>query len=79
MNIGIIGIIIDERENAALAVNGILAKNGDKIISRMGIPRGNKSIITIIVDKSVEEAGHIINELRSVNGVSVISCFNSKE
>ena len=76
--LGFIGIIIEERNTVAEAVNRILSEYGALIIARTGVPYKERhcSVITLIVDATTDELGALTGKLGSVNGVSVKSALS---
>lgn len=78
--LGFVGIIIEEREANASAVNGLLGQFGDIVVARMGVPYEKRSCsaITLIVDATTDELGVLTGKLGSLPGVSVKSML-SKE
>ena len=73
--VGFIGIIIEDRQKNADAVNHILSTFGEKILARTGIPYKEKniSVITLVVDASVDEVGALTGKLGALPGVTVKS------
>lgn len=73
--IGIIGIIIKERNKAAQTVNAILTDHGDMIVGRMGLPFRDRgiSIIDLIIEATTDEVGALTGKLGMLNGVQVKS------
>jgi len=71
--IGVVGIVIEERENVAQAVNEILSAHGAVIVGRMGVPYRQRgvSVIALIVDGNTDEIGALTGRLGSLNGVKV--------
>jgi len=71
--IAVIGIVVDNREEAAIKVNEILSSFGNIIVGRMGIPYKERgiSVISIIVDGSNDEIGSLSGKLGSLKGVRV--------
>ncbi len=78
--LGFVGIIIEEREANAAAVNDLLGQFGSLIVARMGVPYEKRgcSTITLIVDSTTDELGVLTGKLGSLSGVSVKSML-SKE
>ncbi|MBN1493082.1 MAG: iron-only hydrogenase system regulator [Candidatus Omnitrophica bacterium] len=76
--LGFIGIIIEERNIVAEAVNKILTEYGDIIIARTGVPYKERhcSVITLIVDATTDELGALTGKLGSLQGVSVKSALS---
>ncbi len=56
--VGVVGIIVTDREKQAERVNEILGEFGELIVGRMGIPyrERNVSVIALIVDGSTDES-----------------------
>lgn len=73
--LGFVGIIIDDRNQSASAVNDILSNHADLILARTGVPhiKGNTSVITLVVDGTTDELGQLTGRLGSINGVQVKS------
>lgn len=79
--VGIIGIIVTDRERQAERVNEILREFGDIVIGRMGIPyrERNISVIALIVDGDTDVLGALTGRLGSIPGVRVKSTLVSTE
>ncbi|MGQ9623416.1 MAG: TM1266 family iron-only hydrogenase system putative regulator [Candidatus Caldatribacteriaceae bacterium] len=77
--VGVIGIIVTDREKQAERVNEILAEFGNIIIGRMGIPyrERNISVIALIVDGNTDTLGALTGRLGSIPGVQVKSALVS--
>lgn len=71
--IGVIGLVIGNREETAPAVNDLLTQFGDMIVGRMGIPYRERglSVISIIVDGDTDRIGALTGKLGSLKGVRV--------
>jgi len=78
--LGVIGIVVEERENAAGRVNTILGEFGHVIVGRMGIPYRERgvAVIALIVDGSTDEIGALTGRLGAVSGVNVRSALTKK-
>lgn len=78
--LGFIGIIIEERNASARAVNELLGEFGSLIVARMGVPyeKRNCSAITLIVDASTDQLGVLTGKLGNLPGVSVKSMLSKK-
>ena len=65
--VGVVGIIVTDREKQAERVNEILGEFGELIVGRMGIPyrERNVSVIALIVDGSTDELGALTGKLGS--------------
>ena len=77
--VGVVGIIVTNREKQAEKVNEILGEFGELIVGRMGIPyrERNISVIALIVDGSTDELGALTGRLGSIPGVKVKSALVS--
>ena len=73
--IGIIGIIIHDRNKAAATVNSILTDHGEMIVGRMGLPFRERgvSIIDLIIEATTDEVGALTGKLGMLEGVQVKS------
>ena len=71
--IAVVGIIIDNREEAADKVNDILSNYGNLIVGRMGLPYEDRemNIISLIVDGTNDQLGALAGKLGNVSGVKV--------
>ncbi len=78
--LGFIGIIIEDREANATAVNELLGLYGELIVARMGVPYEKRSCsaITLIVDATTDELGTLTGKLGALSGVSVKSMLSKK-
>ncbi len=79
--LGLVGIIIEEREDVAPMVNNVLSEFGAIIITRTGIPYRERKccVITLIVDATTDELGALTGKLGTIKGVSVKSALGKKE
>lgn len=77
--LGVVGIVLTDREKSAAKVNSILSQYGDIIVGRMGIPyrHRNVSVIALIVDGSTDSIGALTGKLGSVPGVKVKSALTT--
>lgn len=77
--IGVIGIVIENLENA-WNVNDILHSFAHIIVGRMGIPykEKNMSVISLIVDGTSDEISAMTGKLGKVQGVNVKSAITKK-
>ncbi|WP_027179343.1 TM1266 family iron-only hydrogenase system putative regulator [Maridesulfovibrio bastinii] len=73
--IGIVGVIIHERVQAAPKVNEMLGKFGELIVGRIGLPYKDKGInvIGLIVEATTDELGALTGKLGMIKGVRVKS------
>lgn len=78
--LGFIGLIIEQREANASAVNKLLGQFGSLIVARTGVPYEKRdcSALTLIVDATTDELGVLTGKLGNLPGVSVKSML-SKE
>lgn len=75
--IAVIGIVVNQRENAANRVNAVLSEFGEIIVGRMGIPYKERglSVISLIVDGSTDQIGALTGKLGSIPQVKVKSAI----
>ncbi len=73
--ISVVGLVIENREEAAARVNEILSKYGSLIVGRMGLPyrEKNLAIISLIVDGTPDEISAMTGKLGNIRGVKVRS------
>lgn len=73
--IGIISIIIYDRNSSAKLINALLSEYGNIIIGRMGIPHELRHIyiISVTVEGSIEQIGALTGKLGMIPHVSVKS------
>ncbi|MBM7555472.1 TM1266 family iron-only hydrogenase system putative regulator [Halanaerobacter jeridensis] len=71
--IAVVGIIINNREEAADRVNDVLSNYGDLVVGRMGLPYEDRdmNIISLIVDGTNDQLGALAGKLGNINGVKV--------
>ncbi|WP_138295698.1 MULTISPECIES: TM1266 family iron-only hydrogenase system putative regulator [unclassified Clostridium] len=71
--IGVVGIVVENREKSAGYVNEILSDYGEMIVGRMGIPYHKRgvSVISIIVEGSVDQIQEVRQKLSEVPEVTV--------
>jgi len=76
--LGFVGIIIEDREDNASAVNDLLGQFGEIVVARMGVPyeKRNCSAITLIVDTTTDELGILTGKLGNLPGISVKSMLS---
>ncbi|MCD6107636.1 MAG: iron-only hydrogenase system regulator [Caldisericaceae bacterium] len=79
--LGVVGIIIESRDEYAPKVNSILTQYGNIIKGRLGLPYSerNISVISIIVDGTVEEIGALTGKLGILEGVMVRSVLSKEK
>ncbi|HOW28104.1 MAG TPA: CopG family transcriptional regulator [Elusimicrobiota bacterium] len=73
--LGFVGIILEDRQKSAGAVNKVLSDFGESIIARVGLPhiRGHHAVITLIVDATTDDIGALTGRLGGIPGISVKS------
>ncbi len=73
--IGIVGIILENPEKNAMAINQILSEYSSIIVGRMGIPHQSKgvSVIALTVDGSNEKIGAMTGKIGQIKQVTVRS------
>lgn len=78
--LGVVGIVIEDRETAAAKVNQILSDHGEIIVGRMGIPyrERNVAVIALIVDGTTDDIGSLTGKLGNLPGVQVRAALTSK-
>jgi len=79
--IGVVGIVVEDRENAARKINSILSEYGEIIVGRMGVPyrERNLSVISLIIDGTTDEIGAMTGKLGSLKGVQVKTALVTKK
>ncbi len=78
--LGVVSIVIENRENAAPAVNNVLTDYGEIIIGRIGVPYHERgvSVIAVLVDGTTDQVGALSGKLGSIPGVKVKSALSSR-
>ncbi|TZE82617.1 TM1266 family iron-only hydrogenase system putative regulator [Calorimonas adulescens] len=71
--IGVIGIVVDNREPVSSQLNNILSMYAHIIVGRMGIPYRERgvSVISLIIDGTTDEIGALTGKLGNLPGVHV--------
>ncbi|MCL4408205.1 MAG: iron-only hydrogenase system regulator [Thermotogae bacterium] len=79
--LGVIAIVIKDRNESYAAVNDILHLYGKIVVGRMGIPYKdrNLSIMAIIVDGTTDEIGAMTGKLGRVRNVAVKSMLTDTD
>lgn len=77
--LAVVGILVQNRENASERVNHILSEYGNIIVGRMGIPYRERgvSVIALIVDGTTDDIGALTGKLGSIPGVKVKSAITT--
>ncbi|WP_461211105.1 TM1266 family iron-only hydrogenase system putative regulator [Desulfocurvus sp. DL9XJH121] len=73
--IGIIGIIVGNRQASAPKVNELLTEFGDIIVGRLGMPFRERgmSVIGLIIEATTDELGALTGKLGMLEDVRVKS------
>lgn len=79
--IGIVGIIVNERQKNAPLVNKILSEHSEIIIGRMGIPQKDedRGLLSLFVEGNTDKIGSLTGKLGKINGVTVKSILISEK
>ncbi|NLK05230.1 MAG: CopG family transcriptional regulator [Spirochaetales bacterium] len=74
-SVGVIAIIVKERDTVAQEVNAVLSEYGSMVLGRLGLPykERNLNIITLIVDASTDQIGTLTGKLGRIEQVTVKS------
>lgn len=77
--VGVVGIVVEKFENVS-KVNEILHDFASIIVGRMGVPYRDKgiSVISIIVDGTMDEISAATGKLGKIEGVKVKSAVTKK-
>ena len=77
--VGVIGIVVEVLDSAR-AVNEVLHDFADIIVGRMGIPYKEKgiSVISLIVDGTVDRMSAMTGRLGKIKGVTVKSAVTKR-
>ena len=75
--IGVVAIIVENRQSAVQHINTILTDFGHVIIGRLGLPQPQRelSIISLIVEGSTDDIGAMTGKIGQIDGVSVKTAF----
>lgn len=78
--IGVVGIVIEERDRVSRQLNEILSNFGHLIIGRMGVPSRELelSIISLIVEGTSDEIGAMTGQIGNLSGVTLKTALTSK-
>ena len=78
--IGVIAILVEERQTAVPRVNELLREFGQAIMGRIGLPCREKgvSIIAIIVEGTTDQLGALSGKLGMIPGVRTKSLLLTK-
>ena len=75
--LGVVAIIVKDRDNAYVELNEIFHDSGKMIVGRLGVPyrERNVSVMALIVDGSTDEIGAMTGKIGQIKGVSVKTVF----
>ncbi|HHV06628.1 MAG TPA: CopG family transcriptional regulator [Firmicutes bacterium] len=73
--LGVVGIVVSERQSVQDQLNDILSQYGNIIVGRMGIPYHERgvSVIALIVDGTTDEIGALTGKIGSLPNITVKS------
>ena len=77
--IGVVGIVVKGDRQIAVDLQKVLTDFSDIIVGRMGVPRGEISAISLIVEGSVERVSALTGKLGKFPEISVKSALTSFE
>ncbi len=77
--IGVVGIVVKGNREVSVAIQQILTEFSDIIIGRMGVPRGDISAISLIVEGTMERVSALTGRLGKLPELSVKSALTSFE
>lgn len=71
--LSIMGILVNDRSDAAPEVQEVITKFGSEILCRMGIPgpKKERGLITLVVESDLEKLMSFRRELEAVEGLTV--------
>ncbi|NLA07718.1 MAG: CopG family transcriptional regulator [Firmicutes bacterium] len=77
--IAVVGVVVEDRVNAAAKVNEILSLHADIIVGRLGVPHKEKNagVIALIINGTTDEIGSLTGKLGNVKGVKVRSAITT--
>ncbi|MDD2422199.1 MAG: iron-only hydrogenase system regulator, partial [Heliobacteriaceae bacterium] len=78
--IGVVGIVVEDREEASRKLSVILSEYAEIIVGRLGVPyrERNLSVIALIVDGSTDAIGAMTGKLGGLKGVQVKTALVTK-
>lgn len=79
--VGIVGIILTDRDKNAQLVNKILSEHAEIILARMGIPQkdSDTGFISLFVEGNTDRIGSLTGKLGMIKGVNVKSILISEK
>lgn len=77
--LGVVAIIVKDRDRAYNALSEIFHDFGEIIVGRLGIPyrERNVSVMALIVDGSTDEIGAMTGKIGQIKDVSVKTAFTN--
>lgn len=77
--IGVIAVVVEEREQAAEEINQVMSEYAEIIRGRMGIPfqESELSTIALIVEGTPDSVSAVTGKLGNITGVSLKSALTS--
>ena len=71
--LGVIGIVVENREDICVPLNEILSSYGHVVVGRMGVPYRDKgvSLMALLVDGTTDDLGALSGKLGALPGISV--------
>jgi putative iron-only hydrogenase system regulator len=77
--IAVVGVVVEDRVNAAKKVNEILSLHAEIIVGRLGVPHKEKDagVIALIINGTTDEIGSLTGKLGSIKGVRVKSAITA--
>jgi putative iron-only hydrogenase system regulator len=78
--IGVIAILVENREDAVPRVNELLTQFGEIIIGRLGLPYRERgvSVISLTVEGTTDQVGALTGRLGMIPGVKTRSLLLTK-
>ena len=72
-HIGVIGVVLDQPQQASNSINVIISENHEIVVGRMGIPRCQASVgvLALIVEGEEAALNAMVEKLKKVPGVTV--------
>ena len=79
--IGVVALTVENRQEYAATVNGVISDFGELVVGRMGVPYRERglSVISLLVDGTTDALGALTGKLGSISGVKVRSVLLTPE
>lgn len=76
--LGVIGIVVENREDICAPLNEIISSYGHLVVGRMGVPYRDRgvSLMALLVDGTTDELGALSGKLGALPGVNVKVSLN---